>query len=104
MMNTDNRLLTRESSEHIREFFFKNAGDIIHLVPAQAVQCFGVCRKCSILFLIQFSHLFLYSMGGWMPGVWGSPQNAFGYPNAMLAKPVTGWENTTLESEPVMFI
>lgn len=43
-------------------------------------------------------------MGGWMPGVWGSPQNAFGYPNAMLAKPVTGWENTTLESEPVMFI
>lgn len=32
------------------------------------------------------------------------PKNAFGYPKAMLAKPVTGWENTTLESEPVMFI
>jgi hypothetical protein len=22
----------------------------------------------------------------------GAPQDAFGYPNAMLAKPVTGWE------------
>ena len=39
-----------------------------------------------------------------MPGVWGSPQDAFGYPNAMLAKPVTGWENTTAESEPVVLI
>ena len=41
--------------------------DVRQGVP-QAVQRFGVCRKCSILFLIQFSHLFLYSMGGWMTG------------------------------------
>ena len=25
-------------------------------------------------------------------GGWGAPQDAFGYPNAMLAKPVTGWQ------------
>ena len=25
-------------------------------------------------------------------GVWGASQDAFGYPNAMLAKPVTGWK------------
>ena len=30
------------------------------------------------------------------------PKNAFGYPKAMLAKPVTGWENITLGSEPVI--
>ena len=43
-------------------------------------------------------------MGGWMPGVWGTPQDAFGYPNAMLAKPVTSWENTTSGSKAVVLI
>ena len=31
------------------------------------------------------------------------PKNAFGYPKAMLAKPVTSWENTVPESEVVIF-
>ena len=34
-------------------------------------------------------------------GDWGSPQSAFGYPNAMLAKPVA---SGFVPSEPVVFL
>lgn len=53
----------------LREFFkilfaqddnlchFKNAGDVAYLVPAQAVQCFCVCRERGVLFFSQYLHL-----------------------------------------------
>ena len=36
---------------------FKCAGDVAYLVPAQAVQRFGVCRKCGVLLFYQYLHL-----------------------------------------------
>ena len=53
----------------LREFFkilfaqndnlchFKNAGDVVYLVSAQAVQCFGVCRERGVLLFSQYFHL-----------------------------------------------
>ena len=53
----------------LREFFkilfaqdddlchFKNAGNVVYLVPAQAVQCFGVCRERGVLLFSQYFHL-----------------------------------------------
>ena|GEM_PF-5479126 len=35
----------------------KNAGDVAYLVPAQAVQCFGVFRERGILLFFQYLHL-----------------------------------------------
>ena len=36
---------------------FKNAGDVAYLVPAQAVQCFGVYRERGILLFFQYLNL-----------------------------------------------
>ena len=36
---------------------FKNAGDVAYFIPAQAVQCFCVCRECGILLFSQYLHL-----------------------------------------------
>ncbi|SCJ57289.1 Uncharacterised protein [uncultured Ruminococcus sp.] len=53
----------------LREFFkilfaqnddlchFKNAGDVVYLVPAQGVQHFGVCRERGVLLFSQYFHL-----------------------------------------------
>ena len=35
----------------------KNAGNVAYLVPAQAVQCFGVCRERGVLLFSQYFHL-----------------------------------------------
>ena len=43
-----------------------------------------------------FTSYFMKSADGGQPGVGVLPKNAFGYPKAMLAKPVTGWEKSGL--------
>ena len=63
----------------------QNTGNIFYFVPAQAFHRFDICCKCSKYFFFQLLHLLcLFSS----QGVWGLPQNARGYPRAMLAKPV----------------
>src|SRR5699024_8604852 len=61
---------------------------------------FYICRKCGVLLLAHFSPRISQNQAvAGSRGFGVLPKNAFGYPKAMLAKPVTGWKKTTCTAD-----